>query len=78
MNSNDRDGMRYPSIDQLVEKTNSKYKLVVGAAKRAKELDMKKEEKPMIDNPHSKKNLGIALEEIVEGKLRIVDASNEE
>ena len=78
MNSNDRDGLRYPSIDQLVEKTNSKYKLVVGAAKRAKELDMNKEEKPMIDNPHSKKNLGIALEEIVEGKLRIVDASNEE
>ena len=76
MNSNDRDGMRYPSIDQLVEKTNSKYKLVVGAAKRAKELDKNKDEQPMVENPHSKKNLGIALEEIVEGKLRIVDISD--
>ena len=78
MNSNDRDGMRYPSIDQLVEQTHSKYKLVVGAAKRAKELDRKNTaEKPLIDNPHSKKNLGIALEEIVEGKLRIVDVPEE-
>ena len=33
-----KDGMRYPSIDQLAAKTQSKYKLVVGAAKRAKEL----------------------------------------
>lgn len=78
MNNNDRDGMRYPSIDQLVEKTNSKYKLVVGAAKRAKELQYNSEnEKPLIDNYHSKKNLGIALEEIVEGKLKVVDASEE-
>ena len=70
-----KDGMRYPSIDQLAAKTQSKYKLVVGAAKRAKELNAGDE--PLISNPRSKKNLGIALEEIVEGKLKVVDASEE-
>ena len=34
-----KDGIRYPSIDQLTLKTHSKYKLVVGDAKRAKELE---------------------------------------
>lgn len=69
-----KDGMRYPSIDQLVAVTNSKYKLVVGVAKRAKALNRK--ENPahsLIDHPHSAKAIGIALEEVVEGKIKIVD-----
>lgn len=79
MNSNERDGLRYPSIDQLVEKTNSKYRLVVGAAKRAKELERKENpDECLIDNPRSQKSLGIALEEIVEGKLKVVDISDKD
>ncbi len=79
MNSNERDGLRYPSIDQLVEKTNSKYRLVVGAAKRAKELERKNNpDKAMVDEPRSQKCLGVALEEIVEGKLKVIDISNKE
>ena len=68
------DGMRYPSIDKLVEVTHSKYKLIVATAKRAKQLNRKEDpEKPLIENPKSKKAIGIALEEIVSGKVRVVD-----
>ena len=34
-----RDGLRYPSIDELAGKSSSKYKLVIAAAKRGKEID---------------------------------------
>ena len=44
MGKYENEGMRYPSIDKLVTITHSKYKLVVGAAKRAKALERK-------DNP---------------------------
>lgn len=66
-----RDGMRYPSIDQLVNKSKSKYKLVIGAAKRAK--DITKEKKHLIKNPYNTKNIGIALEEIYLDKIAIID-----
>lgn len=72
---NEKDGMRYPSIDHLVEITNSKYKLVVGAAKRAKALNRKNEpEVQLIEKPHSKKAIGVALEEVLEKKIQIIDA----
>lgn len=51
----------YPSIDRLMEKADSKYSLVVMAAKRAREL---------LDghtsriNTESNKFVGVALEEI--------------
>ena len=75
--SRTEDGMRYPSIDKLVEVTHSKYKLIVACAKRARQLNSKDNPaEPLIDNPKSKKAIGIALEEVVEGKIRIVDAEN--
>ncbi|MDD3171666.1 MAG: DNA-directed RNA polymerase subunit omega [Bacilli bacterium] len=69
---NSKDGMRYPSIDQLIEVTKSKYKLVVGAAKRAREIEHGAS--ILITNPHNKRSIGIALEEIIEGKVIITDA----
>ena len=75
MGKYDNDGMRYPSIDKLVTITHSKYKLVVGAAKRAKAMERKDNpEKQLIENPRSKKAIGIALEEVLAGKVEIVDA----
>jgi len=65
----ERDGMRYPAIDQLVTKTNSKYRLVVGAAIRAKQIE--EGDKPLVLKPRSKKAIGIALEEIYENKIEI-------
>jgi DNA-directed RNA polymerase subunit omega len=65
----ENDGMRYPSIDQLATKTSSKYKLVIGAAIRAKQIN--KGDKALIDNPRSKKSIGIALEEVINDKIII-------
>lgn len=66
-----RDGMRYPSIDQLVTKANSKYKLVIGAAKRAK--DITRDKKHLVKNPYNTKSIGIALEEIYLDKIVIIN-----
>lgn len=68
MNYN-KDGMRYPAIDQLVSKTSSKYKLVIGAALRAKQISAGDE--VLISKPNSAKPIGIALEEIYENKIEI-------
>lgn len=65
----EKDGMRYPAIDQLVTKTNSKYKLVIGAAIRARQIDGGS--KVLIKNPKSAKSIGVALEEIYENKIEI-------
>jgi len=70
-----KDGMRYPSIDVLLDKTQSKYVLVVGAAKRAKAI--KKDGTCLIENPYNKKPIGIALEEIYEGKIFIKKVTEE-
>ena len=73
-NNHKNDGMRYPAIDQLVTKTTdtSKYRLVMAAALRAKQLKYNPTEKPCVENPHSKKSIGIALEEIYEQKIFIL------
>ena len=62
-----RDGLRYPSIDELAGKSSSKYKLVIAAAKRAKEIEV--EEKTYVEHPVNKKYIGLALEEIYTGKV---------
>ncbi|MGI6126822.1 MAG: DNA-directed RNA polymerase subunit omega [Planifilum sp.] len=60
--------MLEPSMDQLMEKVDSKYALVVLAAKRARQL--LDGEKPLID-PHSNKYVGVALEEIAADALEL-------
>jgi len=60
-----------PSIDKLVEKVDSKYSLVVVAAKRARQL--LDGEKPRI-NPRSNKYVGIALEEIAADALELPES----
>jgi DNA-directed RNA polymerase subunit omega len=59
----------YPSVDKLLEHVNSRYSLVMLAAKRAHELDMQKD--PMLTEYTSVKNVGRALEEVEAGKLKI-------
>jgi DNA-directed RNA polymerase subunit omega len=54
--------MLYPSIDKLVDKTGSKYLLVVAAAKRARTL--RDGAKTQVKAPRSHKYVGVALEEI--------------
>ena len=64
---NNRESMRYPSVDQLTEMTTSKYKLVIAAANRAKEIEA--EQQSFMEHPVNKKSIGIALEEIYTGKV---------
>lgn len=54
--------MLYPSIDELMNKVDSKYTLVVAAAKRARNL---RDGRPTeLSSPKSRKVVGVALEEI--------------
>jgi len=63
-----KEGLRYPSIDNLLTKIDSKIKLAYTSAKRAKIL--KEDDYTAID-PKCSKPVGIALEEIIEGKIQI-------
>lgn len=67
----EKDGLRYPSIDELTDKSSSKYKLVIAAAKRAKVIDMTK--KSYLEKTRNVKSIGIALEEIIADKVKVVD-----
>lgn len=62
------DGLRYPSIDDLLTKMNSKYKLAYTSAKRAKII---KEEDDVIIDHSCCKPVGIALEEIIAEQINI-------
>ncbi len=63
-----KDGMRYPSIDKLLDKIDSKYKLVYAASKVAAILES---EKLKVEGKSCEKSVGIALEEILDGKVEI-------
>jgi len=61
--------MRQPSIDVLMSKMDSKYALVVAAAKRARQIT--DGSKPLISANQNtgNKSVSVALEEIGEGKI---------
>jgi DNA-directed RNA polymerase subunit omega len=61
--------MLKPSLDELTRRVDSKYALVVAAAKRAREL--MDGAMPMVEAEGSKP-VTIALEEIAEGRLEII------
>lgn len=61
----------YPSVDKLLEHVNSRYSLVMLAAKRAHELDAGALPLLNEDEYKSDKNVGKALEEVEAGKLTI-------
>ncbi len=54
--------MLYPSIDELIKITESKYALVTLAAKRARTL--LQTNKPKVEKAVSHTHVGIALEEL--------------
>lgn len=61
-----KEGLRYPSIDKLLEVVDSKFKLAYIAARRAKEIQDSEQD---FSSYKSSKPVGIALEEIIEGKV---------
>lgn len=68
-NKKNTDGMRYPSVDELLKVIDSKYKLAYVAAKRAKIIE--EEEYTSCTDPKCVKPVGEALEEVLEGKTKI-------
>lgn len=63
-----RDGMRYPSIDKLLDKIDSKYKLVYASSKVASIIDAKD---LYVEDAKCIKSIGIALEEILKDRVQI-------
>ena len=65
----------YPSVDELLERVDSRYSLIMLASKRAHELDAGAP--PMLSEYESVKSVGRALEEIVAGDLNIKSEGEE-
>lgn len=63
-----KEGLRYPSIDDLLEKIDSKYKLAFAASKVAHIIQ---KENLRIDTASSYSVVGQALEEIINDKVQI-------
>ncbi|KWX73957.1 DNA-directed RNA polymerase subunit omega [Paenibacillus jilunlii] len=61
--------MLYPSIDEMMTKVDSKYSLVVAAARRARVL--REGGKTEIKAPRSHKFVGVALEEVFEDRIMV-------
>ncbi len=59
--------MIYPALDELVKQFDSKYTLVVAAAKRARKI---REGSVPLVRSRSRKEVSIALDEIAAGKIR--------
>ncbi|WP_412520275.1 DNA-directed RNA polymerase subunit omega [Staphylococcus simulans] len=64
--------MLYPPLNQLTSKVKSKYLIATVAAKRARELYDKKDT-ALLENYHSVKTVGEALEEIADGKITPIE-----
>ena len=70
--------MIYPKIDQLLENVDSRYALVIVAAKRARQINNYYhqlgegtfEVPPPLVESRSKNHLTMALEEVGEGKIK--------
>lgn len=68
--------MLYPSIDKLLDKVDSKYSLVVAAAKRARMLREGAQQE--IASPKSHKMVGVALEELYGDQIRYEKVQSKE
>jgi len=77
------EGITHPSIDDLLLTTESKYSLVIYAARRARQINsyftptegMLQFVGPLVEFHQQEKPLSIALREIHTGSVRMVSAS---
>jgi DNA-directed RNA polymerase subunit omega len=81
------EGITNPPIDELLTKSDSKYKLVLFAAKRARQINAYYSQLgeglldhvgPLVETTVQEKPLSIALREVNEGKLACIDVDGEE
>jgi len=80
------EGITNPPIDELLTKSDSKYKLVLFAAKRARQINAYYSQLgeglldhvgPLVETTVQEKPLSIALREVNEGKLTCTDVESE-
>jgi len=66
--------MLRPAITQLITKNESCYSLVIGIAKRAREIadDLYKNDQPLEEKP-----VKTAVDEFARGEFRIIEAASE-
>ena len=66
--------IREPSIDRLLDKIDSKYKIAYIAAKRARQISKagvsQMDYDETLEEPMSSKSVGLALEEILHGVVK--------
>ena len=67
--------MTKPSVAELLEKVDNRYLLVIATAKRARQIIAGDE--PMNDKPTCPKPLSYAVEELYEGKVKIIPDATE-
>jgi DNA-directed RNA polymerase subunit omega len=81
------EGITYPPLDELLEKTDSKYSLVIEAARRARQITSYYSQlaegaleyvQPLVGTYPNEKPLSIALREINEGLLETSNAAAQE
>ncbi|AOZ91535.1 DNA-directed RNA polymerase subunit omega [Paenibacillus crassostreae] len=68
--------MLYPSIDEMMNKVDSKYSLVVASSRRARQL--REGGKTLLNAPKSHKYVGVALEEIYADMIVVEPGTEEE
>ena len=80
------EGITNPPIDELLTKSDSKYKLVLFAAKRARQINAYYSQLgeglldhvgPLVETSVQEKPLSIALREVNAGKLNCIDIDPE-
>ena len=85
--SEQNEGIIYPPIDELMEKVDSKYALVLFSAKRARQINAYYAQRqegllenvgPLVTPEPNEKPLSIALREINEGKILIREPREED
>lgn len=81
------EGITYPPLDELLEKTDSKYSLVIEAARRARQINAYYSQLsegalehvgPLVETYQHEKPLSIALREINDGLLEVTAVAPEE
>lgn len=69
--------MLYPAMSDLLKKVDNRYKLVNVTAKRARDIAQAAEDDTMAVTALNRKAVSIALEEINEGKIEVVEEEAE-
>ena len=65
-----------PTVNELLEKAENRYALVIATSKRARQIIGG--ELPLVPTKHGEKPLSIAIDELNNGKIKIIAEDTEE